>query len=199
MSIHALVRELKSCAMTPVVAPVVAQALSAVGVALEVYAWVAVPLTALILLVSLVLALILIWRRGNDQMAPVVAAFLLVSAWAFGAGGNASPPVKESALAMVFWRWSWTVPHTFRRLLPGRPLATPLRSTDSTGSGGRAAGAPSSPGGLHRSQQGGRGGGADAAWSPVILGPWPAGDVSQRSSGGAEGIQAGASDLRPTG
>ena len=57
-----------------------AEALLHAGVSLELYAWIALNLTCLLMLVSLVLALILFWRRSDDWMALLVAAFLVVNA-----------------------------------------------------------------------------------------------------------------------
>jgi hypothetical protein len=81
----------QSCALRPSQV----QALAAIGVPVDVYAWVAVSLRALILLVSLILALILIWRRGDDPMALLVAAFLVSQALVTQAGSDSSAPIPD--------------------------------------------------------------------------------------------------------
>lgn len=52
-------------------------ALASIGVSLQTFAWIALSFTTVILLISLVLAFILVWRRSNDWMAMLVALFLV--------------------------------------------------------------------------------------------------------------------------
>jgi len=52
-------------------------ALASIGISLDVFAWIALSCTLVISLISVVLALILFWRRSNDWMAMLVALFLV--------------------------------------------------------------------------------------------------------------------------
>src|SRR5262245_40357920 len=71
--------------------PQAAEALLHADVSLELYAWIALSLTCLPMLVSLVLAIILFWRRSDDWMALLVAAFLVVKASFVPSGAGATP------------------------------------------------------------------------------------------------------------
>lgn len=57
--------------------PAMAEALRALGLSLEAFAWLAIALDALPPLVALVTGGVLVWRRGDDRMA-VFAAFTLI-------------------------------------------------------------------------------------------------------------------------
>jgi hypothetical protein len=75
-----------------------AQALTHLGIPLAVYAWIAVGATGLLMLVSTVLAIILFWRRSDDWMALLVAAFLLINASWVTPGYDASAPAVTDRL-----------------------------------------------------------------------------------------------------
>jgi len=75
-----------------------AQALTHLGIPLAVYAWIAVGAIGLLMLVSTVLAIILFWRRSDDWMALLVAAFLLINASWVTPGYDASAPAVTDRL-----------------------------------------------------------------------------------------------------
>ncbi|HEY7342521.1 MAG TPA: hypothetical protein VH591_16725 [Ktedonobacterales bacterium] len=54
-----------------------AAALTSVGISLDTFAWIAVALACVIVLISTTLALILFWRRSNDWMVLLVSLFLI--------------------------------------------------------------------------------------------------------------------------
>ncbi|HEX9036914.1 MAG TPA: hypothetical protein VF808_07965 [Ktedonobacterales bacterium] len=57
--------------------PAAAAALLRAGITLSAYAWISFVVVMLVTAVSLALALILFWRRGDDWMALLVSAFIL--------------------------------------------------------------------------------------------------------------------------
>jgi hypothetical protein len=53
-------------------------ALARAGISLETYAWVSLVTTCVVVLVSVAIALLLVWRRGDDWMALLVSVFLVI-------------------------------------------------------------------------------------------------------------------------
>lgn len=80
-------------------------ALSQIGLTLDAYAWLSFVIVCLVVLVSLVIALVLFWRRNDDWMALLVSLFLFVyTASNIGAQSDAPPAPNttlEVALAIV--------------------------------------------------------------------------------------------------
>ncbi|HEV8191453.1 MAG TPA: hypothetical protein VGP82_08200 [Ktedonobacterales bacterium] len=58
--------------------PGAVEALARAGISLQTYAWVSLVTTCVVVLLSVVIALLLVWRRGDDWMALLVSVFLVV-------------------------------------------------------------------------------------------------------------------------
>jgi hypothetical protein len=104
-----------------------AEALLHAGVSLELYAWIALSLTCLPMLVSLVLAIILFWRRSDDWMALLVSAFLVVNASFVPPGAGATPLSIVTNLAWWLSALLYVLPnlvfYAVYLLFPGKRFA----------------------------------------------------------------------------
>ncbi len=58
--------------------PGAVDALAQAGISLHVYAWVSLGTACVVVLVSAIIALLLVWRRGDDWMALLVSVFLVL-------------------------------------------------------------------------------------------------------------------------
>jgi hypothetical protein len=91
------------------------QALVSAGIALSAYAWASLAVACLVVLVSVAIALVLAWRRGDDWMALLVSVFLVVYATSNVGLPNSGPvpnanPSSVPALAFAVLASQQNVP-----------------------------------------------------------------------------------------
>jgi hypothetical protein len=110
---------------TPDNAALPPQAVSALlrfGITLDAYAWMSLAVICAVTLVSLVIALALVWRRGDDWMALLVSAFLInYTTTNIGVPTNPSAVqgLSVSAALTVFWgAYTFALPLSVFLLFP---------------------------------------------------------------------------------
>jgi hypothetical protein len=79
-------------------------ALTQAGISLSAYAWVSLGIACAVLLASVIIALVLVWRRGNDWMALLVSIFLVIYILgnvSIPSNGPSADPSSASEIALA--------------------------------------------------------------------------------------------------
>jgi hypothetical protein len=96
-----------------VLSPGAVEALVSAGISLAAYAWASLGMACLVVLVSVAIALVLAWRRGDDWMALLVSVFLVIYATSnvgLPNGGLSANPSSVSAVAFAVLASQQNVP-----------------------------------------------------------------------------------------
>ena len=79
--------------------------IGAIGMPLDLYAWIIVSLAVLTTVVTIVVAAILFWRRSHDLMALIASLFLLTISGSSLSAALQSP-LLQSPVALPIWLWT---------------------------------------------------------------------------------------------